>query len=199
MTMPLIVEAYDKETQSWIEVVEIMPGDPPGSVTDNNLVSGDELYLFICDESDRFSSVYRSVGGVDQEVLGPLQFLGIDEMIKIKEIKNGETFEKDIFTEISPTTRHIRLRHLTLDLGTRKCQICGLECQPWIYGQHIVEHTEEELKTWPGGVKGLLDTLKDSISESIEKTGDFPKIQDNLRSSLSFIERLEKTWKSRFN
>jgi hypothetical protein len=68
MMSPLRIEIYNPELSRWIQVGEVKPGDPSGSISDNKPDGTRDIYLFECAPDNSKSTIYRSGLGLDTEV-----------------------------------------------------------------------------------------------------------------------------------
>ncbi|MFA5258997.1 MAG: hypothetical protein WC979_08205 [Candidatus Pacearchaeota archaeon] len=108
--MSLRLEIYVEG--NWRKVGELLPGDRPGSISDNNPEEGKrDVYLFQCEPLNRRSVIYRSKGGLDFDVehLRVTDTAGLEE---IKELTHAQpTYELTVKTDQSTTKRRIRFTH----------------------------------------------------------------------------------------
>ena len=108
---PLIAEAFDPRKEEWVTFATLKPGDRPGSMS-NNLPEGREVILFECAKDDSYSTVRKSRAGVDfnpiEAIRSVVPSAGFDVLATLKD---GESFEMDIKTDISAAPKKIRLTH----------------------------------------------------------------------------------------
>ena len=108
---PLRVETYSQDMSKWVQVSEIKPTDPPGSVSQNKPDGNREIYLFECAKDDSHSTIYRSKGGVDTEI-GKHRVVMSENFEAIKTLKKGDKpFTLTLKTDVSPQRRLIRFTH----------------------------------------------------------------------------------------
>lgn len=110
---PLHIEIFHPEYKEWLRVGKVHPTDPPGSISDNKPDGKRDLYQFECEKDDSKSTIYRSGLGVDMEVGTRFREAIIDpsKLEIVKELKKGESFEMDVKSDKSPTSRKIRFTH----------------------------------------------------------------------------------------
>lgn len=116
---PLRIEAYNSERSRWIQVGEVKPGDPPGSISDNKSDRTRDIYLFGCAPDNSKSIIYRSGLGLDTEVeRGRLRVIMPDpsRLEIVKELNPGESYEMTIKTDRNAEPRQIRFTHRKLNL-----------------------------------------------------------------------------------
>jgi hypothetical protein len=78
-----------------------------------------------------------------------------------------------------------------IDFGTRKCEICLEEIETPKFGGHVFgQHAPEIQAKWPGGITGLLGTLRESLATSIEAATGRPDVQFELGLSMLAIDSL---------
>ena len=87
--MPLALEFYNQEAQTWIPLPELHPENSPGSVS-HNTKEGREVYMFECAADDSKSTIYRSVSGLDFEIDNSRVLSTKFEAEIVKELKRGE-------------------------------------------------------------------------------------------------------------
>lgn len=78
------------------------------------------------------------------------------------------------------------------NFSSRQCKICHQDIIANIFGEHIFGHSDAQLATWPGGMDDILQTLQESLQLSLAEAEGFPKVQLQLRASVSCIEELKK-------
>jgi hypothetical protein len=80
-----------------------------------------------------------------------------------------------------------------INFGTRECLICYNEIDARKFGSHVLSHDPTLIQiNWPGGIDGVLNSLQMSLEQSIEAAKGHPRVQANLRFSLSGIEQLRR-------
>ena len=80
-----------------------------------------------------------------------------------------------------------------IDYGTRLCKICGQQVSVGKFGRHVVDHGEDRIvREWPGGLKGYLQSLEESLEESIRRAGDHEPDRTHLTRSLTQIREYIK-------
>ena len=109
---PLRIEGYNSTSREWINVGEVKPGDPPGSISDNKPDGSRDLYMFECVPDDSKSTIYRSGFGADVD-MGHVRAVVPDpsRLEVVKELGRGEAFELEVKTDRSPEPRKIRFTH----------------------------------------------------------------------------------------
>lgn len=194
--MPLILEIYDEADERWKENGQLMPGEPPASISNFSLLRGErEIYLVECEPDDQASVIAQSLSGVD-ETIGHGRLIVSDLMREVRRLTDGESYEMTVMTDKSIGRRRLRFRHVAVEYGTRKCEFCEEDVPANCFGAHINDHPPGELVAkWPGGLVGLLASLRKSVETSIEACRDFPRLQEILRLSLAAIQDLERTTK----
>jgi hypothetical protein len=81
-----------------------------------------------------------------------------------------------------------------IDFGTRVCQVCQQSISAENFGSHIFTHNLDDIVTkWPGGLHGVMVSLKESIRESIRRVDDAVTETASLRRTLAKIEGLERS------
>lgn len=110
---PLRIEAYRGDISRWVQVGEVKPGDPSGSVSQNKPDGTRALYLFECAPDDSQSTIYRAKFGADVD-MGKLRAVISDrnnwEIIRV--LKEGEPpYRLTLKTDVSPQRRIIRFSH----------------------------------------------------------------------------------------
>ncbi|HEX9594951.1 MAG TPA: hypothetical protein VF996_02390 [Candidatus Saccharimonadales bacterium] len=80
-----------------------------------------------------------------------------------------------------------------IDFGTRECLACHEEIGAPGFGRHVFAHSPQELtEKWPGGLRGVMDSLADSLTQSIEAAEGNPHVQKNLEKSFEAIQILRE-------
>ena len=108
--MVLKLDVYNPNSNNWINIGNLNPGDLPGSVSDNR-PGKREVYIFECKQDNSKSVIYCSRSGIDAET-GDARIINTSGVDVIKELKNGETYEMKIRTDKSLEGRLIRFTHL---------------------------------------------------------------------------------------
>lgn len=69
-----------------------------------------------------------------------------------------------------------------INFGKRRCQICQSDIPAQTFGRHVFnEHGALIIATrWPGGTRGFLEALLESINESLASSSSFPGVQQSL-------------------
>lgn len=106
--MPSLLEVYDKDR--WVTVGCMLPGERPGSVSDNQ-PRGRDVYIFECALDDSRSMLYRSRFGIDMDDSSTRRIDAAGREV-VKELVKGESYETTIKTDKSPEPRRIRFRHV---------------------------------------------------------------------------------------
>lgn len=110
---PLRVEAFHPVEKEWVRIEpELKPGDPSGSMSNNNEDGSRDLYLFECADDDSKSIIYRSGFGTDVD-LGAKRVVSMDpsKLEVVKELKRDESYEMEFNTDQSPEPRKVRFTH----------------------------------------------------------------------------------------
>lgn len=199
--MPLIVSFWDDEKAEWRELNTLYPNDLPGSVSDHPIIGGRNLYLFECDADDSHSRFYQSIATTDED-LGAIRRISSDKgfLNVIRVLGDEEVFEKTIITDrMLRTPVKLRFRHVTVDLGTRRCLICQVDIPADQLGVHLIEKHGDEMDRWPEGQNALIKYLRDSIKESLGKSKGFPRYVDSLNLSMTFVNFMDKKHKAGYN
>ena len=107
--MPLKIEIKD-EREQWVTAGYVRRNDAPGSMSDNT--NGErELYVFRCEFDDSKSTIYRSVGGIDREVmdLRTVSSLGLSV---VRELSKGDApYGITVKMDRSNKAREVRFTH----------------------------------------------------------------------------------------
>lgn len=108
--MPLKVEIYDKDRNTWRTTGTLNPGDPAGSLSDNK-EGRRQIYLFECARDDSHSGIYRSLGGIDVErsEMRGVSTLGLSP---IAELRKGDYYILSAKTDKSIEERLVRFTHI---------------------------------------------------------------------------------------
>ena len=102
----LLLEIGD-DKNDWTKIGEVMPGNPPGSLSNNKPDGTRDIYLFECSADGSKSSIYRSKSGADY-ALNPTRIVNTSGVDVVKELRIGESYELSIKTDRSPKPRRIR-------------------------------------------------------------------------------------------
>ena len=107
---PLKIEVYGRDT--WAKVGDIKPGNPSGSISNNNPNGSRDVYVFECLPDNSGSVIYRSKGGCDAET-GRARVLSTIGTEVVRELKRGDLpYEMEVKTDRSAETRRIRFTHV---------------------------------------------------------------------------------------
>ncbi len=107
---PLKVERYSSTLGDWGELGEVLPHDPPGSLSDNKPDGTRDLYVFTCEPDDSKSTLYRSKAGVDTR-WGRFRAFDSTGLEIVKELQRGESVELTVKTDNSPKLIQYRFTH----------------------------------------------------------------------------------------
>lgn len=178
--MPLICEVWDKKSQEWIEFYQHLSGEGPFSLTLDGDPTALEARVFECDLLDAHTSMYVApIVKAVNDLLDPQQTAVNFDLLK----PAGRLLDGDQPITLAghhPTgaVAQYRFRHVTLDLGMRTCAACGQSVSAWQLGEHAKTHT-----TWPGGTIGLIESLIESVEQSISASQGFPRVTGRLQVS----------------
>lgn len=188
--MPLRIE-IDRDGE-WILVNYLLPGDQPGSMSDTNLLLGRTVILFQCGSDDKSSLIVRSHAGIDatQGMLRTITSLPGEADI-LATLTHGQYHDMKVMTDVSPAPRTVRFSHHEIDYGTRRCLICDQTFSATIFGQHVIAHPDEVIEArWPGGARGMLEAMAESLETSIAAARDYPRIVTGLGLALAAISEM---------
>lgn len=188
--MPLICETQNGQGP-WREFNQLIPGDRAASISHWNALGLRQVYLLVCEPDDSLSTLFCSRFGIDTELPGSLREVSSAGYEMVRQIKDGEMYERQFLTDRSLVPRRLRFRHLTIRFGQRRCLLCGADQPANLFGGHVSEHSEEELLQWPGGIPGLLKYYRRSVRASIAQAQGFPRVQERLRLSLEVIQEIQ--------
>ncbi len=80
-----------------------------------------------------------------------------------------------------------------IDFGVRECEVCHEEIEAQTFGGHVLSHDPRDLVTlWPGGIRGVFDSLRDSLLTSSEAADGRTEVQAHLKASLEGINALRQ-------
>jgi len=108
---PLQIKTRNLEGTGWIKLGDpLMPGDAPGSISNNPPGREREVYVFYC-EKDNSSSVIQKTIRAREDITGRERSLSRVEFEKVAKIKEGdEPFDLDVKTDYGTETT-IRFIH----------------------------------------------------------------------------------------
>jgi hypothetical protein len=96
----------------WATIGTVKPGDPPGSISDNQEDGSRDIYLFECARDGSKSTLYRSKGGIDG-VVGPNRVVNMADGAEIvKELMAGEPYEMEVKPDRCPEPKKVRFTHM---------------------------------------------------------------------------------------
>lgn len=191
--MPLLFEVWDERRSAWTEGSQLIAGERPASISSTSVVGGRQVHHFECALDDTHSTISVFSPGVDAEA-GERRVANGD-VVKLRDIADGEEYEMKIHTDRSLVPRKMRVRHVKIDFGTRHCLLCEQEIPAYRLGRHMQGEHPEGVGQWPGGAPAYFGFMRRSMSESIKAAKGFPRVQERLRRERAFIVDLEKAAK----
>ncbi len=99
-----------KDEDKWIKYAEVRPGDSPGTLSHNQGTRRD-IIIFRCANDDSHSTITRSEPGIDTVNRKDRAVFIFGTEIPLADLKDGEHFDMDIKTDVSPKPRKVRFVH----------------------------------------------------------------------------------------
>lgn len=110
--MPLVVEAYMEEYNSWLRIAYLNPTDRPGSISNTPQNGRREVYLFDCSLDGLKSTIHRSRAGVDIANESEREIY-LKKAETVKELRKGDLpYEMEVKTDVSQKPKRVRFTHV---------------------------------------------------------------------------------------
>lgn len=111
---PLRVEVYRSDLSRWVQVGEVGPQEPPGTMSSNLPDGTREIYQFSCAKDDSHSVIRKLPLGIDFEI-GHFRLFDAAELARaeiVATLKRGDSpYRITVKTDVSPQRRIIRFTH----------------------------------------------------------------------------------------